>query len=79
MATFLDAVLSKRYQSPSADIIELLAGLDNVDVVFQGLVGALEQAINYGRTSEIFMDSIMIDMFTDISKLRYETRRSEWS
>ena len=37
--------------NPSADIIEVLAGLDDVDAVFTELVTCLDQAIRDGRTS----------------------------
>ena len=52
LATFLNCVLSKRYQSPTSDIIEVLAGLDNVDVVFHELVEALDKTIGHGQTSK---------------------------
>ncbi|KAG9711625.1 DUF1741-domain-containing protein, partial [Aureobasidium melanogenum] len=34
LTVFLSKVFSKRYTNPSSDIIEVLAGLDNVDTVF---------------------------------------------
>lgn len=49
---FFAKVLSKRYTSPSSDIIEVLAGLDDVDYVFTDLVAALDGIIKDGRTSE---------------------------
>ena len=45
LTVFLNKLLSKRYQSPSADIIEVLAGLDDVDHVFTDLVSMLETTI----------------------------------
>lgn len=42
--------LAKKYTNPTADIIEVLAGLDKVDAVFTDLVTALELAIKDGRT-----------------------------
>ncbi|PNS20990.1 hypothetical protein CAC42_3327 [Sphaceloma murrayae] len=53
LSVFLSKILSKRYQSPSSDIIEVLAGLDYVDAVFNDLVGALDKAIMQGRTTHI--------------------------
>lgn len=49
---FFAVVLSKRFTNPSSDVIEVLAGLDNVDTVFFELVGTLDHAIKDGRTSE---------------------------
>lgn len=43
-------LLAKKYTNPSSDIIEVLAGLDNVDAVFTDLVTALDHAIKDGRT-----------------------------
>lgn len=42
--------MAKKYTNPSSDIIEVLAGLDNVDAVFTELVTALDQVIKDGRT-----------------------------
>ena len=53
LTVFLNKILSKRYQSPSADIIEVLAGLDDVDHVFTDLVSMLETTIRTGRSSEL--------------------------
>lgn len=43
-------MLAKKYTNPSADIIEVLAGLDNVDSVFTDLVNTLDTAIKDGRS-----------------------------
>lgn len=51
MTVFFAVVLGKKYMNPSSDIIEVLAGLDNVDTVFNALVETLEDAITNGRTS----------------------------
>ena len=45
-------MLAKKYTNPSSDIIEVLAGLDNVDAVFAELVATLDQVIKDGRTSK---------------------------
>ena len=45
-------VFSKKYTNPSSDIIEVLAGLDNVDTVFNDLVTALDNTISSGKTGE---------------------------
>jgi hypothetical protein len=47
---FFAVVLAKKYTSPSSDIIEVLAGLDNVDLAFAELVTSLDQVIRDGRT-----------------------------
>nr|POE54160.1 upf0588 membrane protein [Quercus suber] len=50
LTVFFAVVLAKKYAAPSADIIEVLAGLDNVDSVFTELVAALDLAIKDGRS-----------------------------
>lgn len=52
LTVFLAKVLSKRYTNPSSDIIEVLAGLDDVDSVFTDLVATLDTAIKSGQNSE---------------------------
>lgn len=39
--------------NPSSDIIEVLAGLDNVDAVFNSLVETLDRVIKDGRASKL--------------------------
>lgn len=60
MTVFFAVVLAKKYTNPSSDIIEVLAGLDNVDAVFIELVAILDQAIKDGRTSKsiLFYDNL---------------------
>lgn len=53
LKTFLAAVLAKKYMNPSSDIINVLAGLDNVDTVFSDFVGALDAIIRNGRSCEL--------------------------
>lgn len=50
LTVFFAVVLAKKYLNPSSDIIEVLAGLDNVDAVFNALVETLHDAIMDGRT-----------------------------
>lgn len=52
LTVFLGNVLSKKYTNPSSDIIEVLAGLDDVDSVFTELVTTLDVAMKSGRTSK---------------------------
>ena len=52
MTVFLGIVLSKRYTNPSADIITVLAGLDDVDAVFFEFANAVESAIRAGKTGQ---------------------------
>ncbi|CCU76332.1 hypothetical protein BGHDH14_bgh03250 [Blumeria hordei DH14] len=47
---FLAAVLSKKYTNPSSDIINILAGFDQVDASFSDFVAALDQTIKMGRS-----------------------------
>lgn len=46
-------VLSKKYTNPSSDIIEVLAGLNEVDAMFSELVAVLDHCIKDGRTVEL--------------------------
>ena len=51
LTVFLDAALSKKYTNPSSDIIAVLAGLHDADVVMAEFVGALDMVIRNGRNS----------------------------
>ncbi|KAL1893305.1 hypothetical protein Sste5346_006482 [Sporothrix stenoceras] len=53
LATFLSAMLAKKYNNPSSDVIDLLAGLDRVDAVLSDFVAALDQLLRHGRTPAI--------------------------
>ncbi|CAK7236401.1 hypothetical protein SCUCBS95973_009595 [Sporothrix curviconia] len=53
LATFLSAMLAKRYTSPSSDVIDLLAGLDRVDAVLSDFVAALDQLLRHGKTPAV--------------------------
>ncbi|KAF7189692.1 hypothetical protein HII31_09012 [Pseudocercospora fuligena] len=53
LAVFFAIVLSKKFMNPSSDVIEVLAGLDNVDTVFFDLVATLDLAIKDGRSTEV--------------------------
>lgn len=50
LTVFLDAALTKKYTNPSSDIISVLAGLHDADVVLADFVGALDTVIRNGRT-----------------------------
>lgn len=50
ITAFLASVLPKKYTNPSSDIINVLAGLDEVDAVFTDFVAALDVTIKTGRT-----------------------------
>lgn len=50
MTVFFAVILAKKFTNPSSDVIEVLAGLDNVDTVFSDLVATLDQAIKDGRS-----------------------------
>lgn len=54
MTAFLASVLVKKYTNPSSDIINVLAGLDEVDAIFTEFVAALDTAIRTGRTCGYF-------------------------
>lgn len=46
--------MTKRYTNPSADIITVLAGLDEVDAVFFEFANAIESIIRTGRSGRFF-------------------------
>ena len=50
LTVFLVVILAKRYTNPSADIIAVTTGLDEVDVVFNDFANAIENLIRNGRT-----------------------------
>jgi hypothetical protein len=45
--------MSKKFNNASSDIIEVFAGIDNVDAVFYDLVDTLDHAVKDGRTSKL--------------------------
>ena len=55
LTVFLTKVFSKKYTNPSSDIIEVLAGLDHVDTVFNDLVTTLDNIISSGKTGISFL------------------------
>jgi hypothetical protein len=50
LAIYLDSVLKKKYSNPGADIITVLAGLDDVDAIFEDFVHILDEVVRKGRT-----------------------------
>ncbi|KAI4719608.1 DUF1741-domain-containing protein [Aureobasidium sp. EXF-10727] len=60
LTVFLTKVFSKRYTNPSSDIIEVLAGLDNVDTVFNDLVMVLDTTISSGKTVRIQKKAVQV-------------------
>ena len=54
MTVYLGCVLSKKYLNPSADVITILAGLDEVDAVFLDFAEVIERAIGGGRSCKFF-------------------------
>jgi hypothetical protein len=53
LTAFLSAVLNKKYTNPSADVIEVLAGLDDVDKLITELVSGLDKLIRAGSTCQL--------------------------
>jgi hypothetical protein len=47
-------VTAKKFNNASSDIIEVLAGLEDVDAVFYDLVDTLDRAVKDGRSSESY-------------------------
>lgn len=52
LATFLTSILSKKYTNPSSDVINVLAGLDEVDRVISEFVSVLDRIIRNGSSCE---------------------------
>lgn len=50
LTVLLGVILAKRYTNPSADIITVLAGLDEVDAVFSEFANVIENIIRTGRS-----------------------------
>lgn len=53
LTSFLASALSKKYSSPSTDVIEVVAGLENVDKVMTDLVNILNSTIDRGTSSSM--------------------------
>ncbi|KAI9661538.1 MAG: hypothetical protein M1829_006229 [Trizodia sp. TS-e1964] len=47
LTAFLGGVLQKKYTNPSSDVINILAGLDQVDAIFTEFVGLLDITIRH--------------------------------
>lgn len=60
ITAFLASVLPKKYTNPSSDIINVIAGLDEVDGVFTDFVAALDVTVRTGRTLEIRQKAIEV-------------------
>ncbi|MCJ1230994.1 hypothetical protein MMC12_007669 [Toensbergia leucococca] len=60
LTVFLGGVLAKRYTNPSADIITVLAGLDEVDTVFSDFANAIETIIRTGRSLDVRQKAIEV-------------------
>jgi len=50
LTVFLGVILTKKYTNPSADIITVIAGLDEVDAVFSEFANIIESSIRSGRS-----------------------------
>lgn len=71
LATFLSAALAKKYNNPSSDVIDLLAGLDRVDAVLSDFVAALDQLLRHGRTPAIRRSAV--DVALAVTAGAYQT------
>lgn len=76
MTVFLGVCLAKKYTNPSSDIIEVLAGLDNVDAVFTELVTTLDQVIKDGRTGRCMFISFCAVVNIALDELRQKAVRT---
>lgn len=64
-------MLAKKYTNPSSDIINVLAGLDQVDAVFTDFVATIDITIRTGRTLEIRQKTI--DVALSVVSGAYQT------
>ncbi|KFX87743.1 hypothetical protein V490_08047 [Pseudogymnoascus sp. VKM F-3557] len=62
LTVLLASVLSKKYNNPSSDIINVLAGLDQVDAVFTEFVAVLDNTIRTGRSLHIRQKAIEVTL-----------------
>ncbi|MCJ1444589.1 MAG: hypothetical protein MMC23_005091 [Stictis urceolatum] len=60
LTVFLAGILAKKYTNPSADIITVLAGLDEVDAVFSDFANAIETTIRVGRSLDVRRKAIEV-------------------
>ncbi|KAJ5809582.1 uncharacterized protein N7503_001800 [Penicillium pulvis] len=60
LATFLTSILSKKYTNPSSDVINVLAGLDEVDRVISEFVSVLDGIIRNGSSLELRRRAIRV-------------------
>lgn len=51
LAAFLVAVLAKRFPNPSTDVIEIMAGLEDIDKVMTDLVSSLDAVISNHKSN----------------------------
>lgn len=74
LTVVLGAVLAKRYTNPSADIITVLAGLDEVDAVFSEFASAIESIIRTGRSCRFVIYLLEIDPGAHFSQSKFVGR-----
>ena len=55
MTGLFGGVLTKRFTNPSSDVIEVLAGLDEIDGAVTALVGCIYAALRQSDSGELFM------------------------
>ncbi|KFY82241.1 hypothetical protein V500_10697 [Pseudogymnoascus sp. VKM F-4518 (FW-2643)] len=72
LTVLLASVLSKKYNNPSSDIINVLAGLDQVDSVFTEFVAVLDNTIRTGRSLDIRQKAIEFIQDTDSTTRTFE-------
>ena len=74
LTAFLGGVLTKRYTNPSSDVIEVLAGLDEVDTALSGLVTCIDGVV---RATSVEGDGMALPSSNSAStKWKVATRRA---
>ena len=78
LTVFLAGVLSKRYTNPSSDIIEVLAGLEQVDGVFTDFANVVEISIRNGRSCMSSICCTVLMAIADKMQWTFVERPSKW-
>ena len=75
MTAFLGVILAKRYTNPSADVISVLAGLDEVDNVFLDFANSVERVIRAGKSCKYRVSMNRGTIFTVCSRSPHKSYR----
>ncbi|KAI4101639.1 MAG: hypothetical protein L6R37_004872 [Teloschistes peruensis] len=74
LTVFLGVVLAKRYTNPSSEIITVLAGLDEVDVVFLDFANAIENVVRSGGSvspARVLEPFLLLGLLANYNKFEF--------